>query len=94
METLVYPAIGAFTISTTWTSTTPFKTQSTSYVSAAAAAMGATRSVYVGGAGNLVLIMLDGSTGTFPNVPAGVTISARAIALSSLNAATSLTGLY
>lgn len=96
MDPRLWSAKGAFTISTAWTSTTPFKGQSTSYVSSAAINQGAgvTRAIYSGGGGSLAVIMYDGSTGIFPGMPAGGKIEVRAIALSSLNGATSLVGLY
>lgn len=96
MERLLYPAQGAFTISTTWTSTGPFKTQTAAFASATILNDGGavTREIYVGGGGTLGVIMFDGSTGLFPSVPGGTQFPVRAIALSSQNTATSLVGLY
>lgn len=94
-EPLLYSAEGAFTISTTWTSTAPFKEQTAAFISAAVMALNAvTRSVYSGGGGTLAMIMRDGSTMSLPTFPAGGTIDIRAIALSSSNTATGLVGFY
>lgn len=79
---LMYPAKGAFSATTTvyTSSTIPFAK--------------ATREIYVGVTGDLRVIMFDGSTGLFPAVPVGSHLRIRAIALSSLNGAGSITGLY
>lgn len=96
MDNLNWPAKGSFQISTAWTSTTPFKGQTASFISSDVAQKqgSVTRAVYIGGAGNLKVIMVDGSTGLFSNVVAGSQLPIRAIALSSGNTATSLTGVY
>lgn len=54
-----------------------------------------TRGVYVGGTGNVVAVLIDGTTVTFSNVPAG---SVLPIAVKRINStsttATSLVALY
>lgn len=96
MDNLNGPAKGSFQISTTWTSTGPFKTQTAAFPTAAIAQTqgSVTRAIFVGGAGNLKVIMVDGSTGLFTGVQPGSLLPLRAIALSSGNTATSLSGVY
>lgn len=87
---LIYPASGAFTISTgVYTSTTVPFLDSTAGGGAAVIS----RAIYVGVTGDLRVVMYDGSTGLFPATPAGFRHDIRAIALSSANTAGGLTGM-
>lgn len=53
-----------------------------------------TRGIYVGGAGNVVVVWPDETTTTFPSVPAGVILPVRAIRVNSTSTtATNLVGL-
>ena len=53
-----------------------------------------TRGIYVGGAGNVVVVWPDSTTTTFPSVPAGVILPVRAIRVNSTSTtATNLVGL-
>jgi hypothetical protein len=53
------------------------------------------RAIYVGGAGNLAVIMKDGTTGTFTNVPAGYPLPIRATRiLATGTTATGIIALY
>ena len=78
----MYPGKGSFQISTgTYTSSTiPFPKP--------------TREIYSGLGGDLRVIMIDGTTGYFQGLPAGGARPIRAIALSSLNLAGYLQGVY
>ena len=53
-----------------------------------------TRALYVGGAGNVAVLMADGSTATFVGVPAGSVLPIRVQRVNSTNTtATSMVGL-
>lgn len=54
-----------------------------------------TRFIYVGGAGNLVVVMEDGTVGTFVAVPVGTVLPVRAFRVNATGTtATNLVGLY
>lgn len=53
-----------------------------------------TRGIYVGGAGNVVVVWPDDTTTTFPSVPAGVILPVRAKRVNSTSTtATNMVGL-
>lgn len=53
------------------------------------------RRVYVGGAGNIVAVMPDGTIGTFVGVPVGTMLEIRAFRINATGTtATNLVGLY
>lgn len=53
------------------------------------------RGLYIGGAGNLVIVTVGGDTVTFSNVPAGTVLPVRAkIVKSTSTTATSIVALY
>lgn len=53
-----------------------------------------TRAVYVGGAGNLVVTYLDGSTDTLQSVVAGTLLPIRVTKIGASSTATKISGLY
>lgn len=54
----------------------------------------ATRGIYVGGAGNVVVVFDDGSTATFLSVPAGLILPVRATRVNATDTtATNMVGL-
>lgn len=53
-----------------------------------------TNAVYVGGAGNLVVTMADGSALTFTAVPAGTMLNIAITAVANTSTATSILALY
>ena len=79
--TLESPATSAFAITPTANANAEFSN--------------VTRGVYVGSTGNVTIKLSgDSSHVTFYNVPAGVTLAIRAIAISNTSTATDLVGLY
>jgi len=48
------------------------------------------RGIYVGGAGDLVVLMLDGSTATFKAVPVGTTLDLRVRRVNATNTTATL----
>lgn len=53
------------------------------------------RGIYVGGAGNVVVVNMDGSTVTFAGVPAGTILPVKARRVNSTSTtATDMVGLY
>lgn len=52
------------------------------------------RAIYVGGAGNLVAEMLDGTVATFSGVPGGALMPIRVVKILAASTASALVGLY
>ena len=53
------------------------------------------RGIYVGGAGDVVVVNMDGTTATFSSVPAGTVLPVKARRVNSTNTtATNMVGLY
>jgi hypothetical protein len=53
-----------------------------------------TRSLYIGGAGNVSLVMLGGQTVVFQNVPAGTQLPVRAKRVNAATTATLIVGMW
>ena len=54
----------------------------------------ATRALYIGGAGAVVVTMMDGSEATFSAVPVGTTLKIRVTQVKNATAATNILALY
>lgn len=58
------------------------------------AAIATTRGLYIGGAGNVSVVMSDGTTAVFNSVPAGTTLKIAVQQVNSASTATNILALY
>jgi hypothetical protein len=78
-----------------WVAITPSDTVAIGETTAADGKARAPQAVYVGGTGNVVAVMGDGTTGTFTGVPAGTVLPITPIRINSTSTtATALVALY